>query len=78
MDLGTNLPRSSPVRSHFQLALDCRSLRKVQRYLARSDQGCLPVGSFRNRNLSSTSPVIALAAGSVSGDSDKQLRREML
>ena len=73
---GYQSPRSTPVKVSFPAGVRIVEVSgKCNGYLARSDQGAVyQWGSFYGMwNLSSTSPAIALAAGSVSGDSDKQL-----
>ncbi|MCX6417266.1 MAG: hypothetical protein NT097_05710 [Actinobacteria bacterium] len=73
---GYQSPRSTPVKVSFPSGVRIVEVSgKCNGYLARSDQGAVyQWGSFYGMwNLSSTSPVIALAAGSVSGDSNKQL-----
>ena len=73
---GYQAPRSTPVKVAFPSGVRIVEVSgKCNGYLARSDQGAVyQWGSFYGMwSLSSTTPVVALSAGSVSGDEGKQL-----
>ena len=73
---GYQSPRSTPVRVSFPTGVRIVEVSgSCNGYLARSDQGAIyQWGAFYGMwDLSSTTPVIALAVGSVSGASDKKL-----
>ena len=73
---GFQSPRSTPVRVSFPAGVQIVEVAgSCNGYLARSSQGAVyQWGAFYGMwNLSSSTPVIALAAGSVSGEADKKL-----
>jgi alpha-tubulin suppressor-like RCC1 family protein len=73
---GFQSPRSTPVRVSFPTGVRIVEVSgSCNGYLARSDQGAVyQWGAFYGMwDRSTTTPVIALAAGSVSGASDKKL-----
>ena len=73
---GYQSPRSTPVKVSFPTGVRIVEVSgSCNGYLARSEQGAVyQWGAFYGMwNLSSATPVIALAAGSVSGEADKKL-----